>query len=260
MKLDNKVAIVTASTKGIGLASSLILAQNGATVYLAARNKELADGIINEHKNLKLKFVHFDARNDETMKNMVDEVFKKEGHVDILVNNFGGNDPQRDKTIFDTDPKDYMEMVESNLKSVFITSQAACNKMKETGGGSIINISTVGSVIPDISRIAYVTSKAAINSLTQNIAVHGGRYNIRCNAVLPGLTATNAVKENMPQEFVDVFLASTLINRPGTPEDIANAVLYFASDDSAYVTGQILSVSGGFGQATPVYSAFTKKK
>ncbi len=260
MKLKNKVAIVTASTKGIGLSAALTLAKNGAKVYLAARNQELADKIIAEHKDLDLHFVKFDATNDATLTAMVEEVFNKEKHIDILVNNYGGNDPSKDKTIFDTKVDDYFSTLELNIKSVFVTSQAVANHMKETGGGSIVNISTVGSIVPDIARIAYATSKAAINSLTQNIAVHGGKYGIRCNAVLPGLTNTDAVKNNLPQPFVDAFVGSTPLGRPGEPEDIANAVLFFASDDSSYVTGQILAVSGGFGQVTPMYSFFGNKK
>ena len=259
MKLENKVAIVTAATKGIGLACAIKLAEHGAIVYLAARSQELANEIINKYKDLKLKFVEFNAKKEETLSSMIETVFKNEGKIDILVNNYGGSDPTKDRTIFDTSSSDYFEFVESNLKSVFITSQAAALKMKETGGGSIINISTIGSLVPDISRIAYVTSKAAINSLTQNIAVHGGKYNIRCNAVLPGLTNTDAVKNNLPQQFVDIFVSTTPLARPGLPEEIAGAVLFFASDESSYVTGQILAVSGGFGSTTPLYGFFNKK-
>ena len=259
MKLENKVAIVTAATKGIGLACAIKLAEHGAIVYLAARSQELANEIINKYKDLKLKFVEFNAKKEETLSSMIETVFKNEGKIDILVNNYGGSDPTKDRTIFDTSSSDYFEFVESNLKSVFITSQAAALKMKETGGGSIINISTIGSLVPDISRIAYVTSKAAINSLTQNIAVHGGKYNIRCNAVLPGLTNTDAVKNNLPQQFVDIFVSTTPLARPGLPEEIAGAVLFFASDESSYVTGQILAVSGGFGSVTPLYGFFNKK-
>ena len=120
-------------------------------------------------------------------------------------------------------------------------------------GGSIINISSVGGSVPDISQIAYGTSKAAINYLTKLIAVHEAKHKIRCNAVLPGMTATDAVKENLSDDFRALFLKHIPLSRMGLPEEIASAVLYFASDDSAYTTGQILSVSGGFGLATPVY-------
>ena len=120
-------------------------------------------------------------------------------------------------------------------------------------GGSIINISSVGGSVPDISQIAYGTSKAAINYLTKLIAVHEAKHKIRCNAVLPGMTATDAVRENLSQDFRALFLKHIPLSRMGLPEEIASAVVYFASDDSAYTTGQILTVSGGFGLATPVY-------
>ena len=120
-------------------------------------------------------------------------------------------------------------------------------------GGSIINISSVGGSVPDISQIAYGTSKAAINYLTKLIAVHEAKHKIRCNAVLPGMTATDAVKENLSDDFRSLFLKHIPLARMGLPEEIASAVVYFASDESAYTTGQILTVSGGFGLATPVY-------
>ena len=114
-------------------------------------------------------------------------------------------------------------------------------------------ISSVGGSVPDISQIAYGTSKAAINYLTKLIAVHEAKHKIRCNAVLPGMTATDAVKENLSDDFRTLFLKHIPLGRMGLPEEIASAVVYFASDDSAYTTGQILTVCGGFGLATPVY-------
>lgn len=130
--------------------------------------------------------------------------------------------------------------------------------MAKQGGGSIINISSVGGLVPDISQVSYGTSKAAINYLTKLIAVHEARNNIRCNAVLPGMTATDAVEKNLTGEFRDLFLRHIPFNRMGKPEEIASAVVYFASDDSLYTTGQILTVSGGFGLATPLYGDLAK--
>ena len=123
-----------------------------------------------------------------------------------------------------------------------------------TRGGSIINISSVGGSVPDVSQIAYGTSKAAINYLTKLIAVQEAKNNIRCNAVLPGMTATEAVESKLTEGFRKLFLRHIPLGRMGLPEEIAAAVLYFAGDESAYTTGQILTVSGGFGLATPVYS------
>jgi NAD(P)-dependent dehydrogenase (short-subunit alcohol dehydrogenase family) len=124
--------------------------------------------------------------------------------------------------------------------------------MSKQGGGSIINISSVGGLVPDISQVAYGTSKAAINYLTKLIAVHEAKNNIRCNAVLPGMTATDAVEKNLTEEFRELFLRHIPLKRMGTP-------VYFASDESAYTTGQILTVSGGFGLATPVYGDLSDK-
>ena len=127
-------------------------------------------------------------------------------------------------------------------------------------GASIINISSVGGIVPDISQVAYGTSKAAINYLTKLIAVHEARHHIRCNAVMPGMTATEAVTTHLSDDFRALFLKHIPLDRIGLPEEIAAAVVYFASDESAYTTGQILSVSGGFGLATPLYGELSGKE
>ena len=140
-----------------------------------------------------------------------------------------------------------------------MVSQAAAKYMAQQQNGSIINISSVGGLVPDISQVAYGTSKAAINYLTKLIAVQEAKHNIRCNAVLPGMTATEAVEKNLTEEFRNLFLRHIPLGRIGLPEEIAEAVVYFASDTSAYTTGQILTVSGGFGLATPVYGDLANK-
>ena len=141
-----------------------------------------------------------------------------------------------------------------------MASQAAAKHMASSGGGSIINISSVGGLVPDISQVAYGTSKAAINYLTKLIAVHEASNKIRCNAVLPGMTATEAVEKNLSEEFRSLFLRHIPLGRMGLPEEIAAAVVYLASDDAAYTTGQILTLSGGFGLATPVYGDLARKE
>lgn len=173
--------------------------------------------------------------------------------MDVLVNNFGTSDPTRDLDFARTDPQIFLDTVNTNLRSVFMASQAAAKHMAKNGGGSIINISSVGGQVPDISQVAYGTSKAAINYLTKLIAVQEAKHNIRCNAVLPGMTATEAVAQHLSAEFKELFLRHIPLARMGLPEEIAEAVVYFASDASAYTTGQILTVAGGFGLATPVY-------
>lgn len=261
MRVKDKIALVTSSTKGIGLASSKALAKNGALVYIAARNEELANKVIAEIENEggKAKFVYFNAREVETYNSMIDTVIKNEGRLDILVNNYGGTNVQLDKNLVDGDTDAFFNIVQDNLQSVYLPCKRVVPHMIKNGGGSIVNISSIGSVVPDLSRMGYCVTKAAINSLTQNIALQYAHDNVRCNAVLPGLTATKAALTNMPEEFRKSFLRHVPLNRMGTPEDIANAVLFYASDESSYITGDILEVSGGYALGTPQYGDFVQR-
>lgn len=259
MRLENKVILITASTRGIGLACVKACAKEGAIVYMAARNLEAAEKEASElnRQGFHVKYVYNDASKPATFLSMVEEVVEKEGHMDVLVNNFGISNPKKDLDFARTDIADYMDIVTLNLRSVFMASQAAAKHMAEHGGGSIINISSIGGLVPDISQVAYGTSKAAINYLTKLIAVQEASNHIRCNAVLPGMTATEAVEKNLSEDFRNLFLRHIPLKKIGLPEEIGAAVVYFASDESAYTTGQILAVSGGFGLATPIYGDVT---
>ena len=261
MRLSNKVVLVTASTRGIGLAIVKACAREGAVVCMAARDPVKAQAIANQlnSEGGRVHCVRNDATQPETFLTMVDETVEKAGRIDVLVNNFGASDPAKDLDFARTDPAVFLDTVRLNLSSVFIASQAAAKHMAQQGGGSIVNISSVGGAVPDISQVAYGTSKAAINYLTRLIAVHEAGRHIRCNAVMPGMTATEAVTQHLSDHFRDLFLKHVPISRMGLPEEIASAVVYFASDESAYTTGQILSVSGGFGLATPLYGELAGK-
>lgn len=262
MRLKDKVVLVTASTRGIGLACVKACAKEGAVVYMAARNLERAQAIADNLnvEGCNVKCVFNDATKPESFSSMVEDLVEGAGRIDVLVNNFGTSDPSKDLDFANTDPAVFLDTVNLNLRSVFMASQAAAKHMATQKGGSIINISSVGGIVPDISQVAYGTSKAAINYLTKLIAVHEAKNRIRCNAVLPGMTATEAVENNLTEEFRSLFLRHIPLSRMGLPEEIAAAVVYLASDESAYTTGQILTVSGGFGLATPVYGDLTDKK
>ena len=257
MRLKDKVILVTASTRGIGLAIVKKCAEEGARMYMAARDMERAQEIANTLNGVKC--VYNDATKPETFTTMVEEVVQDAGRIDVLVNNFGTSNPGKDLDFANTDPQVFLDTVNLNLRSVFLASQAAVKYM-EKDGGSIINISSVGGLVPDISQVAYGTSKAAINYLTKLIAVQEAKHHIRCNAVLPGMTATEAVETHLSDDFKNLFMRHIPLSRMGQPEEIAEAVCYFASDASAYTTGQILTVSGGFGLATPVYGDLAAKK
>ena len=226
MRLKDKVVLVTASTRGIGLATVQACAKEGAIVYMAARNLERASQRAEELNAMgyRVRTVYNDATDLESYRTMIEEVFKLEGRIDVLVNNFGTSDPKTDLDIEHTRWEDFQATVDINLASVFVSSQA---------------------VIPHMNAIIY---------LSKNIAVQTARSNIRVNVVCPGQTATDAVMNNMSKEFQDFFLRHTPIQRMGKPEEIAAAVVYFASDDAAYTTGQVMAVHGGFGLPTPVYA------
>lgn len=260
-KLKNKVALVTSSTKGIGLASAAALAEEGALVYIAARSEELANEVIANitKRGYKAKFVHFNAREVDTYTTMIDTVINNEGRLDILVNNYGSTNVKLDKNLVDGDTDEFFKILQDNIQSVYLPCKAAVPHMIKNGGGSIINISSIGSVVPDLSRMAYCVSKAAINSLTQNIATQYAKKNVRCNAILPGLIGTKAALENMTEEFRTSFVRHVPLNRVGKPDDIAKAVVFFASDDSSFITGDLMEIAGGFGMPTPQYAEFMGK-
>lgn len=254
--LKGKIALVTSATRGIGFASALKLAKEGATVYLGVRRLEATQEICDRYPDLKMIPVYFNAYEEDTYKSMVETVVEREGKIDILVNNFGTSDPKQDLDLTKTDESYFFDLIKWNVGTVFSISKVAIPYMVKNGGGSIINISSIGGVIPDISRIAYGVSKSGVNNLTQQMAMQYARYNIRVNAVLPGLTATDAAMDNMPEEFRKSFLSQVPLNRMGTPEDMANAVYFFASDLSSYITGNIMEVAGGYGLGTPLYGTY----
>ena len=258
MRLQGKVILITASTRGIGLAIVKKCAEEGALVYMAARDMGRAQEIANTL--VSTKCVYNDATKPETFSTMVEDVVMDAGRIDVLVNNFGTSNPGKNLDFANTDPQIFLDTVAINLRSVFMASQEAANHMAKHGGGSIVNISSVGGLVPDISQVAYGTSKAAINYLTKLIAVQEAKNHIRCNAVLPGMTATEAVEKNLSDDFRNLFMRHIPLGRMGLTEEIAEAVCYFASDAAAYTTGQILTVSGGFGLPTPVYGDLANKE
>lgn len=259
-KLQDRVAIVTASITGIGFACLKKLAENGAITYLAAHLEDESLSVIKPliEDGLNVKYVYFNALDNTTHAKMIEEVISNEGRLDILVNNFGATDVTKDLDLVNGDTETFFKTIRTNLESVYLTSKAAVPHMIKQGNGSIINISSIGAIVPDLGRMGYAVSKSAINSLTQNIALQYARFGVRCNAIMPGATATPALLNNMSEEFIQSFLSHVPLNRMAQPEDIANAALYFASDDSSYATGIIHNLAGGYALGTPQYSDFIR--
>jgi len=252
-RFEGKIALVVAASRGIGLACAEGLAREGARVYLGVRNMEVGQQIVSRlaTEGCTAFPVYFDASAKDTYKPMVDEVVSKEGRVDILVNNYGATDVKQDRDVVGTDVDFFNSTVCTNLNSVFLPVKFAVPHMPK--GGSIVNIGSIGGYNPDLSRVSYCVSKAAVMSLTENIAVQYARKGIRCNCVMPGMIATDAVRKHMPEAFVTAFLRHVPMQRFGLPEDIASAVLFLASEESSFITGHCLPVAGGYKVPSPTY-------
>lgn len=260
INLEKKVALVTAATQGIGLACVKALARHGALTYIGGLQDKFADEAMAACKaeGLPVKFIEFNAFAYETYQKMLEGVIAAEGRLDILVNNFGTGNPQKDLDLVHRDPKTFFDILHSNIGSVYLPCRYAIPQMIKQGGGSIVNIASIGGIQPDISRLGYTTSKAAIIYMSKEIAIQYAAQGIRCNVVAPGMIATNAVMAHMTPAFQKSFLRHVPLGRIGKPEDIANAVLFYASDDAAYITGSVQEVAGGYGIPAPEYADAVK--
>lgn len=244
---NNKVALVTASTKGIGLATVISLAKQGYKVYMGARNLSLAKEIVDSNKELNIVPIKFDVYKPEGFKIMVDKIIMETGRIDVLVNTFGTSSVEYDLDLIRTSEKIFIDTMKANVMTTYTLCKLVIPHMIETGGGSIVNVSSIGGAVLDTTRIAYGVSKSALNNLTQQIALQYGKHNIRCNAVLPGLTLTKVAIDNLSEEFMNKFTASVPLRRVGQPEDVAETITFLATDKSSYITGSLIEVAGGYG-------------
>ena len=253
----NKTAFISGASRGIGRAIAKELASLGYNLYLTCQKNEELLNHVKEELAAAYSIECHCYTGDMASFEFVSNIFAQIPQLDVVVNNAGIS---HIGLLTDMSVEEWHRVLDTNLSSVFYVCKLASEKMLKAHQGKIINISSVGGLVPDISQVAYGTSKAAINYLTKLIAVQEARHHIRCNAVLPGMTATEAVEKHLSDDFRNLFLRHIPLGRMGLPEEIAEAVCYFASDASAYTTGQILTVSGGFGLATPVYGDLIAKR
>ena len=242
--LDGKVAVVTGGTRGIGFATVKKFLENGAKVILLGSRKESVDKAISELKsineNYEVEGAWPNLEDLSSVKKTFEEINEKYGKIDILVNNAGMS--AMDK-IYDYKEEDFKKIINLNVNAVFNCSRAVVEYMKENGGGVILNTSSMVSIYGQPSGCGYPASKFAVNGLTKSLARELGRDNIRVNAVAPGVTLTDMMK-NVPDSVIEPIIKEIPLGRIGTPEDIANAFLFLASDMASYITGVILSVDG----------------
>ena len=242
--IDGKVAVVTGGTRGIGFATAKKFLENGAKVIVLGSKKESVDKAIEELKAINENYDIDGAwpclTDLSSVKECFSEIVNKYGKIDILVNNAGMS--AMDK-IYDYKEENFKKIIDLNVNAVFNCSQAVVSYMKENGGGVILNTSSMVSIYGQPSGCGYPASKFAVNGLTKSLARELGKDNIRVNAVAPGVTLTDMMK-NVPDSVIEPIIKGIPLGRIGTPEDIANAFLFLASDMASYITGVVLSVDG----------------
>ena len=244
MRLNNKVAIITGGSRGIGYATAEAFLREGATVVLCGSREETAQKAVEQ---LRKQFPHGtvegiwpDLSSYEAVKAAFDRVADTYGKIDILVNNAGVSE----STPFEKYTEELFEKVMNlNVKGLYNCTRAVTDVMTAQGSGVILNTSSMVSIYAQPSGMAYPTSKFAVNGMTRSLARELGPKGIRVNAVAPGITETDMMKA-VPKEVIDPLIARIPLRRLGQPEDIANAFVFLASEEASYITGVILQVDG----------------
>ena len=257
-RLKDKVAIVTDSTSGIGIGIARLYAAEGAKVVICGRRQEkgqaVVDSIVQEGGEAMYHFM--DITVPESIEALFADTAEKWGKIDILVNN-AANVGLKDGRVDELTLETWDGVFQSDLRGTFYTTKCVLPYMqKNEAGGSIINIGSMASCGGDLGSTAYACAKAGVDMLTKSTALQYGKQNIRCNCVRPGLIVTPQNEANVPQALKDIFLSNIMVNRYGCPEDIGHMCVYLGSDESSYVSGQIINVDGGMNSHVPTVAQF----
>lgn len=244
LSLESKSALVTGGARGIGRSIAERLAERGADVAIAdvledeaaATAKEIAQA-----NKVRTTALSLDVRDTQAAKEVIDKVIAEFGKIDILVNNAGVT---RDDLIMRMGEDDWDFVIDVNLKGAWNCAKAVVRPMMKQRSGRIINVTSVSGLAGQAGQSNYSSSKAGLVGLTKSLARELATRNITVNAVAPGLIPTT-LTQDLPQELTDVLIGAIPLGRLGTTEDIAAAVAFFASDEAAYITGQVLCVDGG---------------
>lgn len=234
--LENKIAIITGGTEGIGYETAIKFANEGAIVYACARHKR-------EFDNCAIRYHFCDVTSVESCKKLYEDVIAEHGKLDILVADAGITYDAMTSKMTD---EMFDDVINTNLKGVFNIVRFIGPYMEANGGGSIITVSSIVGEYGNIGQVNYAASKAGIISMTKSWAKEFARkgVSVRVNSVAPGYTLTKML-EKVSENLLEKFVQQTMLKRLGKPEEIANAILFLASDLSSYITGIVLDVNGG---------------
>lgn len=244
--LSNKIILITGGSRGIGAAAVKACALQGATVLFtykssAAQAEALISEIKEEAPNAIIKAYQSDAASETQAQELINDIVKEFGTIDVLVNNAGIT---RDTLIMRMSESQWDEVIDTNLKGVFFYCKAISKPMLRARKGSIINITSIVGITGNAGQANYVASKAGVIGLTKTLALELGSRNIRCNAIAPGFIDTDMTAK-LPEDVQQKMFGNIALQRFGKPEEVANAIIFFASDMSSYVTGEVMKVSGG---------------
>ena len=257
-RLKEKVAIVTGSTSGIGIGIAKLFAAEGAKVVICGRRESKGQAVVESIRQEGGEaFYHFmDITAPESIEQLFADTAEKYGKIDVLVNN-AANGSLKDGRVDELTLEMWDNIFQSDMRGTFYATKCVLPYMqKNENGGSIINIGSMASCSGDLGSTAYACAKAGVNMLTQYTATQFGKENIRCNCIRPGLVVTPENEARIPQALKDIFTSNIMVNRYGCPEDIGHLCVYFASDESAYVTGQIINVDGGLNSHVSTVAQF----
>ncbi|MCJ7557668.1 MAG: SDR family oxidoreductase [Gammaproteobacteria bacterium] len=249
MRLAGKVALITGGTSGIGKATAIRFAAEGAAVAITGRNAERGEQVVQDivANGGESLFIRSDVRRSEDCRNAVDQTLERFGKIDVLFNNAGVFHP---KSIPDCTEEEWDETIDSSLKGAFLMSKYVLPSMIARGSGSIIHTSSGWGILGGNKAAAYCAAKGGLIVMAKAMAIDHGPDGIRVNCVCPGDVLTpmlpdDAAKRGMAWDDYAAGAANRPLGRIGTSEDIANAVLYLASDESSFVTGSAVVVDGG---------------
>lgn len=256
-RLQGKVAIVTGSTSGIGIGIARLFAAEGAKVVICGRRQEKGQAVVDRIvQDGGEAYYHFmDITAPESIEQLFADTVEKYGKIDVLVNN-AANVALKDGRVDELTLEMWDKIFQSDMRGTFYATKTVLPYMQKNNGGSIINIGSMASCSGDLSSTAYACAKAGVDKLTQYTALQYGKQNIRCNCVRPGLIVTPENDAHVPQVLKDIFTSNIMVNRYGCPEDIGYMCVYLASDESAYVTGQIVNVDGGLNSHVSTVAQF----
>lgn len=252
-RLQGKVCIITGAALGIGRASAVLMAAEGAKVVVADLDPVAAEAVVASIRASggEAAAVAVDAMSEASIKAMIEFAQQTYGRIDVLYNNVGFTDSKRDTTTLEMDWDYWETAIQLNLKSTAYAARLALPIMIAGGGGSIINTASMAGVHGMMQPTMYAAAKAGVVAFSRSVAVQYGAKGIRCNTIAPGMILTTRAV-HWPQPMLDIFSKFTPVPRHGQPEDIGHLAVYLASDESGYVTGQLFQVDGGVGIQNPV--------